>query len=222
MFETFSDSVFSEGEVEISMHDQPFGFYGDFNSISNYGDGNIGIEISFYVIAELQTNVFKSDYFANPFGSFVEELNNHYVSVELEGDYLLRVKGDVVLNYSNCSEDDSNLFKSIEFSSNVIRLVGRVGEEDIQCCCSTCHNIHYLRYDNLKQEHGESCERGMGLETLHNLHSFFVCEECGNDMEVSIDIWEYSKGCFNDISYLDCQGCQCEINRNNPLPIGLF
>lgn len=222
-FETLANSIFPEGEGEISMHDLPFGFHADFNSASNYGYGNIEIEVGFQVVAKLQTNVFKSDYFASPFGSLIEELNNNYVSVELNGDYLLRVNGDVVLNYSNWSEDDDNLFKIIDFSPNTIRMVGKVGEEDIKCCCSICHNIHYIQYGDLgEREFIESDDRGMDLERHWGLHSFFACEECGNDMEVNIDIWEYPEGCFNDISCSDCQGCQCEINRNNPLPFGLL
>lgn len=221
-FETLVNSIFPEGEGEISMHDQPFGFYGDFSSASDYGDGNMEIEVGFHIIAKLQTNVFKSDYFANPFGFPIEELNNNYVSVELEGDYLLRVNGDIVLNCSNWSEDDDNLFEIIDFSPNAIRMVGKVGEEDVKCCCNICHNIHYIQYNDLEKEWIESCEKGMSSEIHRRLHSLFICEECKNDMEVSIDIWEYPEGCFNHISCSDCQGCQCEINRNNPLPLGLF
>lgn len=37
-------------------------------------------------------------------------------------------------------------------------------------------------------------------------------------------VWIFGgiQGCFNDTSCSNCQGCQCKINRNNPLPFELF
>lgn len=123
-FEAFSDSIFPEGEGEISMHDEPFDFYLNPDLISNYDNKSIGIEISFCIIARLQTNVFKSDYYTNPFGSFAEDLNEHYVTVELENDYLLRVSIEIIFHFPCPKQikDMRELFTNIEFGEKNIEI----------------------------------------------------------------------------------------------------
>lgn len=174
-----------------------------------WDENSFDFRVNFLTTAILEIPVYKGEDYTK-YGKLIDDLNEHYH--EVEGEYILFLKARIAIQHKN------NVILDMRVDIDHAYVITK---KDIEYKCTKCGNVHYLSYNNLEREWIESYERGMGSETHWRLYSSLICEKCENNMEINIDIWEYPEGCLNDISCSNCQGCQCEINRNNSLPFGL-
>lgn len=176
----------------------------------SWDENSFDFRVNFLTTAILEIPVYKGEDYTK-YGKLIDDLNEHYH--EVEGEYILDLHARVVIQHKN----NVVLDMRVDIDNAYV-----ITKKDIECKCSRCGYMHYFSYNNLDRECVEIDNRGMGSEKHWRLHSVFACEKCEDDMEINVDIWEYPEGCLNDISYSDCEDCQCKINRNNPLPLGLF
>lgn len=64
-----------------------------------------------------------------------------------------------------------------------------------------CTNGHIIVVDLKKEtpffEIVETEERGMGVEKCHEATITATCGECEEDINITLDVWEYPEGVFN-------------------------
>lgn len=71
-----------------------------------------------------------------------------------------------------------------------------IGKLKIQC--KNCKKIHEF-FPEL--ECIDTFERNMGTEYEMESINEFSCDECGEDLYVRIEAWEYPEGCVNSVKY---------------------
>lgn len=62
--------------------------------------------------------------------------------------------------------------------------------------CSKCNTVHDFDASDADFEHTSSDERNMGPEHQYSWETTFDCE-CGNEIEIIYDVWEYPAGAYN-------------------------
>ena len=62
--------------------------------------------------------------------------------------------------------------------------------------CSKCGANHDFGADDADFDGNGSDERGMGVENQYTWETTFDCE-CGNQIEIVYDVWEYPVGAYN-------------------------
>lgn len=192
----------------------------DFANLVYYGNKNIGVPVAFDIEVTAQLFIFKSDYYAeNHDFSSPEDWNDHYYSVESE--YFLNVESTVVIDmsqidFSISDIDFDEILDKTTMSLNAIsdievseKIVKKSKNEDIKCKCEQCSKVEYISCENLDWEYVESEERGMGAENHYSANYEFICD-CGNDIALEFDTWEYPVGVIN---YCDVTLKGCEIDK---------
>lgn len=84
--------------------------------------------------------------------------------------------------------------------------IGLDGELIIKC--ENCGAEYRIDLDSLDEECYVGEERGMGEEVEHNFIGECQCESCGNELNYSIQIFEYPVGAIN---YCGKDSARCEI-----------
>jgi len=188
----------------------------DFANLVHYGNKKIGVPVTFDIEVTAQLFIFKSAYYAEDHDfSSPEDWNDHYYSVESE--YLLNVESTVVIDISQIDFSVSDIdLDEITMSLNAIsdievseKIVKKSKNEDIKCKCKQCSKVKYIPCKNLDWEYIESEERGMGTENHYSANYEFICD-CGNDITLEFDTWEYPIGVIN---YCDVTLKGCEIDK---------
>lgn len=63
--------------------------------------------------------------------------------------------------------------------------------------CSKCGAKHYLHDEDFHFEAQSGSERGMGEEVQYGSELETECHNCGNEMHLKFDVWEYPVGILN-------------------------
>lgn len=66
--------------------------------------------------------------------------------------------------------------------------------------CNECHTQHNLSASDFDWDCVETNTRQMGSENNYEASSDITCE-CGNEINVKINAWEYPEGVFNTDDY---------------------
>lgn len=90
----------------------------------------------------------------------------------------------------------------------------------------TCDNCgHYIEVDGDAIDWEWECiggdERSMGIENLYIAEHYIDCPECGNEVHITFNVWEYPVGAYNN-SDIDIEGGSLETDfdfqdRANPI-----
>lgn len=188
----------------------------DFEKLIHYGNKKIGIPVTFDIEVTADLYIFKADYYMKDYNFPVEDWNDHYFSAEI--NYLLKIESVVIVDISQIDfsvsdiDFDEYFDKNNVFSLNTISNIEVIEESDeyIKCKCKQCGKVKYIPSKNLDWERIESEEREMGIENHYSTNYEFICE-CGNNISLEFDTWEYPIGTVN---YCESNLKGCEINKN--------
>ncbi|TBR80930.1 hypothetical protein DU472_04540 [Campylobacter novaezeelandiae] len=213
---TSYDIPSDDNSAQIIGIDVPKNIECDFEKLIHYGNKKIGIPVTFDIEVIANLYIFKADYYGGDYGFSVEDCNDHYFSAD--NNYLLKIESVVIVDISQIdfSVSDINFDEYFDknnvFSLNTISNIEVIEESDeyIKCKCKQCGKVKYIPSKNLDWERIESEEREMGIENHYSTNYEFICE-CGNNISLEFDTWEYPIGTVN---YCESNLKGCEINKN--------
>ncbi len=70
--------------------------------------------------------------------------------------------------------------------------------------CPICGHIESVESSNAFFEEAEVHERSMGTEKCHTTKCIHTCSQCGEELELVYNIWEYPIGTRNTNELLIC------------------
>lgn len=68
---------------------------------------------------------------------------------------------------------------------------------DFSLKCNQCNKQHDFTSEEAEFEGTSSSERRMGTEHAYGWDYTFDCDNCGNEIEIEYEVWEYPAGAFN-------------------------
>lgn len=211
-----------DNTAQISSQYYPNNIQCDYSTYTNFGNGNIGFSTTFDIEVNAYLNVFKSDYYSDSyFGNFshVEELNDHYFTVE--GTFLLSVELDLIVNYSKIklSDDIENfedVIDEIEIEINGINKI--TVEKDLsekpkklKYKCSSCGLENSISYEEFEHEF-EGIEYDEKSHTDYTNMTHTKKCKCGTESKIKIDISASSYGYLCDYNIYIENGELVECN----------
>jgi predicted RNA-binding Zn-ribbon protein involved in translation (DUF1610 family) len=67
--------------------------------------------------------------------------------------------------------------------------------------CSKCGEAYSLEHDDFDFNAESGSEKGMGVETQYVSEHEFECDECGQEISIKFEVWEYPVGAINHTTH---------------------